>query len=94
MIDKTDSKTIDAFPAKKRGRPPTGKAMTPAQRKAAQRKRALLDVRKALEGKVPMSELSLTALITEMEASVRCGDFKTVNRIGFELTERAKKIKK
>jgi len=42
MKDPADSKTADLIPhPKRRGRPPTGKAMTPAQRKAKQRERDL-----------------------------------------------------
>lgn len=40
MKDPADNVTADLLPSpKRRGRPKTGKAMTPAERKAAQRKR-------------------------------------------------------
>lgn len=61
MKDAADNLTAELFPApKKRGRPTTGKAMTPAQRKAAQRARdsANLDLMAEAPHKVPTRMLS------------------------------------
>jgi hypothetical protein len=89
MIDKNDSLTQDAFPIKLRGRPRTGRAMTDAQRKRNQRRRALNEIRDAMAGKRSFDSVSLTALMTELAAAVRHGYPDTVRAISEELVKRA-----
>lgn len=79
---------------KKRGRPTTNSAMTPAQRKAKQRKKAIDNYSEALEGIKDFSEISLTALYAELQKSVQLGYPEKVNTISRELEKRAKANKK
>lgn len=92
MIDAKDKQTVDAF--KKRGRPALkGEPMTAAERKRRQRQRALDVVREATKAKA-FDAVSMTALMTELEAAVRHGDLNNVKLITAELTKRAKDNKK
>jgi len=80
-------KTVDAL-RRKRGRPSLGgRPTTAAERKAAQRERALEDVRQAAN-RNSFDQVSITALFAELEASVRRGDISTVRLIGGELEKR------
>jgi hypothetical protein len=88
VINPADKQTIAA--PKKRGRPPLhGKPMTAAERKRAQRKRAVIQVRRAAETH-SLDSVSMEALMTELAASVRCGDPGTVKKIAEELEKRAR----
>ena len=88
MKDVADTKTIDALPVTpKRGRPSTGNAMTPAQRKALQRARAVRVVG-------PFGDITnapVTSILEELAIAVRSGDIKTTERACKELAARAKK---
>ena len=90
MIDKTDKKTIDLLGTKKRGRPVTGSAMTPAERKRAQRQRVRDDLRAVSQGEAKYSELTLTSLFQLLEEAVRFGNPDMVGTIAKELKSRAK----
>lgn len=90
MIDSLDKSTNDIFGKKKPGRPSTGKAMTPAERKRVQRAKALYDFREALEGKKLMSDISMTALIHELQKCIQFGLVDDVKKINSELLRRTK----
>ncbi len=86
MIDKTDTKTKDAFPVKKRGRPSTGDAMTPAQRKRAQRSR---DAKK-IYGSDDYQTATLTGLLEKLSHLVTEKKTEQVKAIARELIRRSK----
>lgn len=88
MTDSADRQPRDSL--KKRGRPTLyGKPMTAAERKRAQRKRAVVQVRRAAENH-SMDTLSIEALMTELAASIRYGDPESVKKIAGELEKRAR----
>lgn len=78
-----------ATETKKRGRPANPNALTAAERKAKQRALALQNYRDAKEGKIKISEVSLTALYAELQKAVKMGFPKTVIEISKELEKRA-----
>ncbi len=89
MKDKSDLKTVDAFPTpKKRGRPATGNAMSAAERKRLQRSRAAA-IRFSM-CKTDIATAPVTSLIEELATAVRSGDVDTAKRISAELMRRAK----
>lgn len=91
MKDPKDKATVDPFPApKKRGPAPSGYAMTAAERKAAQVKRAAAEVRAAVEGKKPFAEVTITALFNELRHAVRLGQPQLTRIIADELELRAR----
>lgn len=88
MIDKTDTQTLDAFPAKKRGRPSTGKALTAAERKRAQRAR---DMKKIVGEKSPdYASATLTALLEQLPYLIANKRTSQVKAITAEINKRAK----
>lgn len=86
MIDKTDTHTKDAFPSKKRGRPFTGAAMTPAERKRAQRSR---DAKK-IHGSDDYQTATLTGLLEKVSHLVTEKKTEQVKAITRELIRRSK----
>lgn len=89
MIDKNDKLTQD-FISKNRGRPATGNAMTPAERKRRQRSRAATELRKAMNGEQSMADLSMTALMHELHYAVKLGQVEIVKKLNAEILKRAK----
>lgn len=89
MIDKKDIKTIDAFPAKKRGRPVSGNALSSAERKAAQRARDRAAV--SLDS---VSLVTTSALCEQLQSRVSSGDVDFVKAITLELIKRARVAQK
>src|SRR5690606_12399339 len=88
-MDAKDKKTIDAFPAKQRGRPSTGSAKTAAQRMAEkrQRDRELLS-RASLAA--DYSQLTTPALIECLPRMIADKQLSVVRKIAAELIKRAK----
>jgi hypothetical protein len=86
--DTQDSKTVDAFPAKKRGRPSTGTAKTAAERMAEKRARDSLAVNTA-RTKADYRNLTTVQLLQAMASAVDLGVVKTVRLIGEVLAENA-----
>lgn len=86
--DIKDSNTVDAFPAKKRGRPSTGTAKTAAQRMAEKRARDSLAVNTA-RTKADYRNLTTVQLLQAMASAVDLGVVKTVRLIGEVLAEKA-----
>jgi len=84
--DKNDNKTIDAFPAKKRGRPATGSAMTAADRKRQQRLRDA----NIFSGELDIKDVTVTALIENMSSAVSSGNSGALSMIYKELARRTK----
>ncbi len=67
---------------KRRGRPSTGEAMTPAQRKALQRERDRVQR--------PVHEQTLEAVLSAAGSAVRGGDLLSLQAAVAELQRRAK----
>lgn len=88
MIDRNDKQTQDAFPAKRRGRPPTGNAMTAAEKKRAQRERDQF----AYWGdtKPDMSAITQTGLLEILAKAVSLGQPHLAKQVADELVRRAK----
>jgi predicted deacetylase len=86
--DTKDSLTVDAFPAKKRGRRPTGTAKTAAERMALKRARDAKAVNTA-RTKTDYRNLTTVQLMQAMASAVDLGVVKTVRLIGEVLAERA-----
>lgn len=91
MIDSKDVKTIDAFSPRGRGRKPTGNALTPAQRKAAQRARDKASVNSAtMDG--DYSAIGTTALL-EAFADAVVNQYEAIaKKLSKELLKRSKLI--
>lgn len=87
-VDAQDSQTLDAFPAKKRGRPVTGTAKTPAEKMREKRIRDAHAVNTA-RTKTDYRNLTTGQLMQAMASAVDLGVVKTVRLIGEVLAERA-----
>ncbi len=88
--DSKDKSTLPLIPEpKKPGRPSTGTALTPAQRKAQQRQR---DREKVVSDN--LSDATITALCESLQKSVSTGDVDLVKGITLELMKRAKVAQK
>lgn len=90
MIDAADKKTIPLIPElKKRGRPSTGTALTPAERKARQRDR---DTRKTINAVVSggFSEISTTGLLEQLSTAVATKNHDLAKVLAAQLVKRAK----
>lgn len=86
MIDKKDRKTIEAFP--KRGRPSTGKALTPAERKKQQRERAKKTI---WSSDIPdYSQIPTAMLLESLSFAVSTGAPNIAKAITREIIKRAK----
>lgn len=86
--DSKDKSTLPLIPEpKKVGRPSTGSALTPAQRKAQQRQR---DREKVVSEN--LSDVTITALCEQLQRVVSNGDVDLVKGITLELMKRAKAI--
>lgn len=84
--DSKDKTTLPLIPEpKKVGRPSTGSALTPAQRKAQQRQRDREKV-----GNENLTEASITALCERLQKTVSMGDVDLVKGITLELMKRAR----
>ncbi len=93
MIDKNDTSTVDAFEKKRRGRPPTGNALTSAQKQAAKRDRDFRKLCTDLSG-VNLNSLSITAIFEQLPWAITKGRVDSVTLLTNELINRAKKIAK
>lgn len=87
MIDKNDVLTVDAFALPRRGRPRTGKALTPNERKANQRRKAFEALLDHPEN-INFSKLSVSALIERLPNAIKGGRTDIVDGI----TKRLKSI--
>lgn len=99
MKDQADNLTAELIPSPKgRGRPKTGKAMTPAERKAAQRERDRLAATKLIDGqphKVPPRIIAETigredgwiAFTAWLELGERRGWISSAQRIALRDTQ-------
>lgn len=96
MIDSTDTTTADLFqePKKKRGRPATGKALSPAERKRRQRRRHVERVRDLMREDVSVSELPMATLTEMLPRLVQWGQSDLVERICAELIVRTETNRK
>lgn len=72
---------------RRRGRPSTGKAMTPAERKRNQRD---VDARNVAEGRYSL--VTLESLLAVLGVAVTRGDYDVVVRITSELQGRAARV--
>lgn len=86
MIDQNDKATLDAFGKVRRGRPPTGKAMSAAERKAAQRQRDR--ERMFAEDSSSWKEMTVAGLIETLPAAVSSGNIEWVRAVHRELERR------
>lgn len=87
MKDTADTQTLElTLSAKKRGRPSSGTAMTPAERKRAQRMR---DRHCSLSGDVD-DEVSLSGLLDLARRAVAAGWPEKVEEVAAELVRRAR----
>jgi hypothetical protein len=86
--DKPIPTTISIAP-KKRGRPATGKAMTAAERKRAQRERERQQIWGDFDIMGNWQNLTMTALLEGMASAVRAGSVVLVEMIAAELARRA-----
>ena len=87
-MDKPLPTTLSIEP-KKRGRPATGKAMTAAERKRAQRERERQQIWGDFDIMGNWQNLTMTALLEGMASAVRAGSFVLVEMIAAELARRA-----
>lgn len=88
MIDKKDSFTIDAFLVKKRGRPSSGTALTPAQRMAKKREADKLIIVSA-RYQSDFAVLSTQGLLQAMQHAVTNKYQADARKIAAELVKRA-----
>ncbi len=90
MIDANDNFTMDAFTEapRRKGRPPTGKAMTPSARKAAQRRRDFMALCTDL-GAIDFHGASITSLLEYLPKAIAAGRVLAVEAIAAELILRA-----
>lgn len=89
MIDTKDKATVDAFAAPRRkGRPPSGNAMTPAKRKAAQRRRDFTALCTDLNA-IDFRGASITSLLEYLPKAISAGRVMAVEAISQELVVRA-----
>lgn len=92
MKDPTDSKTLDMHPVpKRRGRPPTGTAKTPAQRKAEQRERD----RMLLAGSEVIvehdgSHVTVTGMVEAIGRAAAAGNADLIEHLAAELAQRVR----
>lgn len=92
MKDTADKLTAELIePAKKRGRPATGKAMTAAERKRAQRERDrhAFTAIEGESGKKEPQDMSVTALIENLQHAVSKGWAIDARELADELVKRA-----
>ena len=88
MKDPTDSSTADLIPEpKKRGPKPTGKAMTPTERKQQQRKRDRELLHRA-DLEVERRPVTVTGLIEAISRAAAAGDADQVETIAQQLADR------
>ena len=87
-VDAKDIQTLDAFPLKRRGRPVTGTAKTPAEKMREKRARDAMAVNTA-RTKTDYRNLTTVQLMQAMASAVDLGVVKTVRLIGEVLAERA-----
>lgn len=90
MKDQADKVKAELIPMpKKRGRPATGKAMTAAERKRAQRERERQQIWGDFDIMGNWQNLTMTALLEGMASAVRAGSVGLVEMIAAELARRA-----
>lgn len=89
MIDKQDLKTVDAFPFQKRGRPSTGKALTPAQRKARQRAKDWITIANSVN-RSDLKNMTTTGLLEQLSSAVSTKNYDLTKMITSEILIRAK----
>ena len=90
MIDSADKKTIHLIPElKKRGRPSTGTALTPAERKARQRDR---DTRKTINAVASggFNAISTTGLLEQLSSAISLKNYDLAKVLASHLVKRAK----
>ncbi|UUA75203.1 hypothetical protein [Cellvibrio sp. QJXJ] len=90
MIDPNDKQTLSLLPTppKKRGKKPTGKGKTPAQRKADQRARDGWKMVNASASK-SYAEVTLTGLLEQLAFAVSAKNPDLVKALSKELVRRA-----
>lgn len=89
MIDTRDSLTMDAFPQARRGRKPTGKALSAAERKRAQRERDKAAASRAASP-ADYAAMSTTGLLEALAEAVRDKSPVVAKKLAAELVKRAK----
>jgi len=89
--DTKDLQTVDAFPAKKRGRPATGAAKTAAQRMAEKRDRDRAAINRARTA-ADYSALGTPALLQALGEAVSEGSTKVARLIAAVLVERSAQV--
>ncbi len=92
MKDPTDTQTTDMHPSapKKRGRPSTGKAMTPAERKRAQRKR---DAARFSQVPSDHTSVTVTGMLERIAAAAKFGMPDALMMYAQELADRIREQK-
>lgn len=88
MRDSADKKTVDAFGTRRRGRPSTGKAMTEAEKKRAQRERARAIIWETA-GIPDYTQVPTAMLVEAVSQSVARGSPHILKACAKELVQRA-----
>lgn len=90
MKDPTDSKTADMHPVpKRRGRPPTGTAKTPAQRKQIQRERDRTRLAGA-EAEQDALPVTVTGMVEAIGRAAAAGNADLIEHLARELAKRVR----
>jgi hypothetical protein len=80
MIDQDDKLTVGELTKPRRGRPPSGKALTPAQRKASQRRQNFTYLCKHVDD-IDFNTLPLSALLEYLPRAIKGGRVTIVDAI-------------